>query len=268
MLELDLGDRVKMKLVRIEPGRFLMGSSPQEKERRDDELQHEVEITKAYCMGVYLVTQTQYRQLMGMNPGMFSPGGRLKDKVAGLTTDDFPVESVSWEDAMDFCRMVSLLPDVKEKGWVVDLPTEAEWEYACRAGTSTVFHYGNSLSSEQANFNGRNPYGGATKGPFLGRPTKVGSYAANAWGLYDMHGNVNQWCKDWYDKDYYQNGDKRDPAGPTDGQSRVMRGGPWYANAGLCRAASRNPNEPESRQPHRGFRVVVRLRETQSLPPR
>jgi formylglycine-generating enzyme required for sulfatase activity len=257
-LELDLGDEVKMKVARVEPGRFSMGSSPNELERRDDELQHEVKITKAYCMGVYLVTQAQYRQVMGMNPSMFSPRGRLKDKVVGLATDDFPVESVSWEDAMDFCRMVSLLPDVKGKGWVVDLPTEAQWEYACRAGTNTEFHHGNSLSSEQANFNGKSPYGGAAKGPFLGRPTKVGSYEANAWGLFDMHGNVNQWCKDWYDKDYYKNSEKHDPVGPKDGQSRVMRGGPWYANAGLCRAASRNPNEPEPRQPHRGFRVVVR----------
>ncbi|HLJ95573.1 MAG TPA: SUMF1/EgtB/PvdO family nonheme iron enzyme, partial [Gemmataceae bacterium] len=258
-LELDLGDGIKMKLARIEPGKFLMGSSPNELERRDDELQHEVSITKAYCMGVYLVTQAQYRQVMGTNPSMFSPRGRLKDKVAGHATDDFPVESVSWDDAMDFCRMVSLLPAVKEKGWVIDLPTEAEWEFACRAGTNTEFYYGNSLSSIQANFNGKSPYGGAAKGPFLGRSTKVGSYAANAWGLFDMHGNVNQWCKDWYDKDYYQNSEKHDPVGPKDGRSRVMRGGPWYAAAGLCRAASRNPNEPESRQPHRGFRVVVRL---------
>jgi formylglycine-generating enzyme required for sulfatase activity len=227
-------------------------------ERRDDELLHEVEITKACCMGVYPVTQAQYRQVMGMNPSMFSPRGRLNAKVVGLATDDFPVESVSWEDAMDFCRMVSLLPDLKGNGWVVDLPTESEWEYACRAGTNTVFHDGNSLSSEQANFNGKSPYGGAAKGPSLGRPTKVGSYQANSWGLFEMHGNVNQWCKDWYDKDYYKNSEKHDPAGPKDGQSRVMRGGPWYANAGLCRAASRNPNEPVARQPHRGFRVVVR----------
>jgi formylglycine-generating enzyme required for sulfatase activity len=89
----------------------------------------------------------------------------------------------------------------------------------------------------------------------------VGSYEANAWGLFDMHGNVNQWCKDWYDQDYYHNSAKTDPTGPGNGQSRVMRGGAWYTKAGLCRAASRNPNDPESRQPHRGFRVVVRLRE-------
>src|SRR5262249_26539993 len=202
-LELDLGDGVKMKLGRVEPGKFLMGSPPDEAERREDESQHEVAISKPYCLGVFAVTQAQYRQVMGTKPSRFSPTGDSRDKVSGLNTDDFPVENVSWEEAMDFCRIVSLLPGVWDKGWVVDLPTEAEWEYACRAGTKTAFHYGNSLSSQQANFNGNKPYGDAPKGPNLQRTTKVGSYEANAWGFYDMHGNVLQWCKDWY-----QNKDK------------------------------------------------------------
>jgi formylglycine-generating enzyme required for sulfatase activity len=140
---------------------------------------------------------------------------------------------------------------VRDKGWVVDLPTEAEWEYACRAGTETAFHYGGSLSSLQANFNGNNPYGGAAKGPFLQRTTEVGSYAPNAWGLYDMHGNVLQWCKDRYDKDYHE----------TDGigvSSRVARGGFWGLGSNGCRTARRMPVEPTVRGSGLGFRVVVR----------
>lgn len=157
---------------------------------------------------------------------------------------------------MEFCRVASLSPAVKDKGWVVDLPTEAEWEYACRAGTTTVFHYGNSLSSEQANFNG-NPYGGAAKGPFLGRTTKVGSYAPNAWGLYDMHGNVFQWCKDWYHKDY-------DKTNGEDKSLRVARGGFWGSGSIGCRAARRMPLDPITHGSGLGFRVVVRMREKTS----
>jgi formylglycine-generating enzyme required for sulfatase activity len=252
-LALDLGDGVKMKLARIEPGRFQMGSPPDEAKRRDDEARHEVEITKPYCLGVYAVTQAQFRQVMGMKPSQFSSKGNGRDKVSGLNTDDFPVENVNWEEAMDFCRIVSLLPAVRDKGWVADLPMEAEWEYACRAGTETAFHYGNALSSHQANFNGTNPYGDAAKGPNLQRTTKVGSYEANAWGLYDMHGNVLQWCKDWYDKDY-QNQDKKDTS------QRVARGGGWFVGAPACRAACRLSVDPAARGSGLGFRVVVRLR--------
>jgi formylglycine-generating enzyme required for sulfatase activity/dienelactone hydrolase len=253
-MELDLGGDVKMKLQRVEPGKFLMGSPPDEAGRRDDERQHEAEITRPYCLGVYAVTQAQYRQVMGTKPSRFSPSGDGRDKVSGLNTDDFPVENVSWEEAMDFCRIVSLLPGVRDKGWVADLPAEAEWEYACRAGTKTAFHYGDALSARQANFNGENPYGDAPKGPHLQRTTKVGSYEANAWGFYDMHGNVFQWCKDWYDKDY-QNKEKRDSF------ERVARGGFWLSNAKGCRSARRNPVEPETRGSGLGFRVVLRLRE-------
>jgi formylglycine-generating enzyme required for sulfatase activity len=259
-LELDLGDHVQMKLTRIEPGKFQVGSPPGEAGRSNDERQHEVEITNAYCLGVFLVSQAQYRQVMGTRPSFFSRKGEGKDKVVGLSTDDFPVENVSWEDATDFCRIVSLLPAVRDKGWVVDLPTEAEWEYACRAGTGTAFHYGNSLSSQQANFNGHNPYGDAPKGEFLGRTAKVGSYPANPWGLYDMHGNVFQWCKDGYDRNY-QLVDKNDTS------DRVARGGCFFLAAQNCRAASRFHFSPTLRSsatrrpPPIGFRVVVRQRE-------
>jgi formylglycine-generating enzyme required for sulfatase activity len=253
-LELDLGKGVKMNLVRIEPGKFQMGSPPDETKRYGSETRHEVKLTKPYSLGVYTVTQDQFRQVMGMRPSFFSPKGDGMDKVSGLNTDDFPVENVNWEDAMDFCRVVSLLPAVRDKGWVVDLPTEAEWEYACRAGTQTAFHYGNTLSSQQANFNGDYPYGDAAKGPNLQRTTKVGSYEPNAWGLYDMHGNVLQWCKDWYAKDY-QNRDNKNTL------KRVGRGGAWLFGAPGCRAAMRHTIDPAERVSGIGFRVVVRMRE-------
>ena len=160
-LELDLGGGVKLKVVRIEPGKFLMGSPNHEAEREPygmgSELQHEVEITQPYYLGVYTVTQAQYRQVLGQNPSWFSAQGAGKKEVAGLDTDAFPVESVSWHEAKEFCDKVSALTELKSRGLVVDLPTEAEWEYACRAGTKTVFHSGNSLSSKQANFNGDHP---------------------------------------------------------------------------------------------------------------
>ena len=252
--ELDLGNGVKLKVARIEPGKFQMGSPPSEEGRREDEARHEVEITRPYNIGVYEVTQAQYRQVMGASPSIFSAKGR-RERVAGLNTDDFPVEgNVSWEDAMDFCRIVSSLPGVRDKGWVVDLPTEAEWEYAARAGTQTAFPNGDALSSERENFNGDNPYGGAAKGPRLRRPTTVGSYAPNAWGLYDMLGNVQEWCKDWYVKDY-QPGDQGDKL------NRVIRGGAWNSSARDCRVAHRRAEDPARSDVATGFRVVVRLRE-------
>lgn len=252
-LELDLGENEKLKLVRIEPGKFQMGSPSSEAGRGDDEVQHEVEITKPFCLGIYTVTQAQYKQVMGMKPSRFSPKGDEQEKVSGLNTYDFPVENVNWDEAMDFCRIVSMLPPVRDKGWVVDLPTEAEWEYTCRAGTETAFHFGNSLSSQQANFNGDKPYGDAPKGPFLERTTKVGSYEVNAWGFYDMHGNVLQWCKDWYTKDYSSAG--------KESSERVARGGYWLKDAKGCRAARRLAVGPDARGSALGFRVVVRSRD-------
>ena len=252
--EIDLGEGVRMKFVRIEPGKFQMGSPPEEMGRRDDEAQHEVEITQSYCLGIYEVTQAQFRQVMGRKPSYFSLQGDGWEKVFGLNTDDFPVESVSWDEARDFCRIVSMLPEVRNKGWIVDLPTEAEWEYACRAGTETPFSFGSALSSQQANFDGNNPYGGAAKGEFLNRSTKVGSYAPNAWGLFDMQGNVLEWCKDSYDKNY-RNKDQKDAS------ERVTRGGLWLSGGRNCRAAFRQPVSPSTRASGVGFRVVVRFME-------
>jgi formylglycine-generating enzyme required for sulfatase activity len=139
---------------------------------------------------------------------------------------------------------------------VYRLPTEAEWEYACRAGTTTPFHFGKSLSSRQANFDGNHPYGGAEKGPYLARTCKVGSYKPNKFGLYDMHGNVHQWCSDWYDKDYYKDSPAKDPLGPDRGAVRVLRGGSWIVLGRFCRAADRLTNDPGGRDYNMGFRVA------------
>jgi formylglycine-generating enzyme required for sulfatase activity len=264
-MDVDLGGGVRMKLVRIEAGKFMMGASTQREQEGirkfagekpvDQEKPHEVEISKPFYMGVYAVTQAEYEKVMGKNPSYFSRDGGGAKEVAGLNTARLPVEYVSWEDAMQFCRKLSQM-----EGKTVDLPTEAEWEYACRAGSTEAFHYGNALSSKQANFDGNNPYGEADRGAWLKRPAGVGSYKPNAFGLYDMHGNVRQCCKDWYKRDYYDESPPRDPQGPATGTARVARGGSWYDAAWYCRSAFRHATPPGDRINYMlGFRVVVRL---------
>ena len=204
-LEIDLGD-VKLKAVRLEPGSFIMGSPEKEAFRLDNELQHKVEFAQPFYMGVYLVTQAQYQRIMGKNPSDFSPQGAFKDKIRGMSTEDFPVDSVSWEEAQEFCkRVTAFLPTMRSCKLTCALPTEAQWEYACRAGTKTAYWFGDTISKEQAN------YGNDSES---GRTTKVGSFPPNPWGLYDMHGNVREWCADGYQKDYYAQSPLRDPAGP------------------------------------------------------
>jgi formylglycine-generating enzyme required for sulfatase activity len=180
-----------------------------------------------------------------------------------VDTSDFPVENVSWEQAVEFCKKLTALTG--ERGRENRLPTEAEWEYACRGGAPSyhVFHSGNSLLGKQANFDGTKPYGGADKGAFLNRTCKVGSYEKNGFGLYDMHGNVWEWCADWYDKDYYGKSPPKDPPGPQDppgppgGVARVDRGGCWYSPGQNCRSASRDEYPPGLRYRHLGFRVAM-----------
>jgi formylglycine-generating enzyme required for sulfatase activity len=248
---------VGMKLALIPAGKFTMGSPKMEMERDDEELQHEVAITKPFYMGVYEVTQGQYQNVMGKNNSVF----RL--------SVDHPVEQVPWRDAVDFCAKLSGRLDEQKAGRVYRLPTEAEWEYACRAGTKTVFHGGNTLSSKEANINGNHPYGGAEKGTLLNKTAKVGSYKPNAWGLYDMHGNVAEWCSDFYDPKYYKNSPKDDPKGPKEGVMhtgyrkdyfQVVRGGCWLDEARACRAAFRFRLQPS--EPYRwvGLRVVCEIK--------
>jgi formylglycine-generating enzyme required for sulfatase activity len=205
------------------------------------------------------VTQAQYRKVMGNNPSYFCAEGGGKDTVKGRSTDDFPVENLSWDDAVTFCQKLSVLPAEQRSGRKYRLPREAEWEYSCRAGAPSeqVFHFGNSLSSKQANFNGNHPFGGADKAVYLAQPCQVGSYKPNAFSLYDMHGNVAEWCADWYDKDYYAKSPRRDPQGPSRGFLRVIRGGGWYASGQYCRSADRHGYAPTYRRNLLGFRVAV-----------
>src|SRR5262249_9940711 len=152
------------------------------------------------------------------NPSSFSGSGDGKKKVEGLDTGLFPVENVSWKEATSFCEKLSALSAEKKSRRVYRLPSEAEWEYACRGGAcSQPFHFGPTLSSTQANFQGDTFYAGVEKGPFLKRTCAVGSYPPNAFGLYDMHGNVFEWCADRSGQDYYKKSPHRDPPGPSDG---------------------------------------------------
>jgi len=235
-----------LELLPIPAGEFLMGSPEDEEGREDNETQHLVKITRPYWLGKYPVTQEQWEKTMGDNPSRFSG-------------NDLPVEKVSWEEAIAFCRKLNeregqagRLP----KGYKYSLPTEAEWEYACRAGTTTVFAFGNRLSSHQANFDGESPYGDAEIGPYLETTSPVGNYPPNAWGLCDMHGNVKEYCYDWYGE--YGTGVVTDPIGPSSGESRVTRGGCWYYDGENCRSANRFELNPGLRLDILGFRLSLR----------
>src|SRR5207302_1481786 len=178
-----------------------------------------------YHLGVHLVTQWQWEQVLGKDANHSRFMGKDEGEKKKL-----PVDYVSWEDCQQFCEKLGEL-----EGRHYQLPSEAEWEYACRAGTTTPFHYGIYLTSTQANFDGRYHYGKAED--YLQRTCKVGSYRPNAFGLYDMHGNVWEWCSDWFDEDYYKNSPRKDPRGPDIGEYRVMRGGSWNFDLRLCRSA-------------------------------
>jgi formylglycine-generating enzyme required for sulfatase activity len=248
-----------MKLCWCPPGRFLMGSPPGEPERRPGEDQVEVTLTRGFWAGKFEVTQGDWKRVMGRLPG--PPTAELPER------DDLPVGNVTFAEAEAFCRRLTELARASgelPQGWEFRLPTEAQWEYACRAGTTTATAFGDSLSRGQANFKGRPYNGGADDGPSLGRATPVGRYPANAWGLHDMHGNTFEWCRDWYhaklpggvDPDLH---DTRATAQRNrDGtSSRVRRGGAWTDDGWPCRSACRLRFEPERRYDHIGFRVVA-----------
>jgi uncharacterized protein (TIGR02996 family) len=256
----EVVNSIGMRLALIPPGRFRMGSPSGENERGGDEEAHEVGLTRPFYLGVFPVTQGQWLRVRGDNPSYFCATGEGREEVEGLDTGDFPVEQVSWEDAQAFLAKLTARPEEKEAGWTYRLPSEAEWEYACRGGasSSTPFCFGRSLASAQANFDGAYPYGGAEKGPSLGRTCPAGSYRPNAWGLFDLHGNVWDWCSDWYAKDYYGKSPAQDPLGPSSGSFRVVRGGSWGDAGGRdCRAASRSGSAPSSRDYYLGFRVAA-----------
>lgn len=246
---------IGMKLARIPAGRFRMGSPSSEAEREAEETLHEVSISKPFLMGVYEVTQAEFAKLDEKPRAFFTSerGG----------SPNHPMENIEWNTASEFCRKLSALPDESRAGRRYRLPTEAEWEYACRAGTSTAFHYGNSLSAKQANFNGNEPYA-ADKGPYLRKTVAVGSYEPNGFGLHDMHGNVAEWCADWYDPDYYSSSPEESPRGPPVGVLSddynnfylVVRGGCWLDDARACRSAYRHRAMHRNLYRLIGFRVV------------
>lgn len=264
---------IKLKLAFIPPGEFEMGSPESEKDRDNNEKLHHVKLTKGFYLGAYEVTQSQFEKVLGRNPAGFSKDGDEKSAVEGKDTTSFPVEQVSWCDSVEFCNALSKsegLPEYYtlirynkrkivgaevakngEKGY--RLPTEAEWEYACRAGTKTPFHFGDMLNSKDANMNGEYPYGTSTKGASLERTREVGAYAPNKFGLYDMHGNVGEWCNDWYG-DYA--GDGVDPKGPDSGDWVVLRGGAYFVSGRHARSASRVAIAPYIRAVSGGFRVA------------
>jgi formylglycine-generating enzyme required for sulfatase activity len=251
---------INMKLALIPAGKFKMGSPATEAEREEKELQHEVEISRPFYLGVYEVTQREWTSVPGQP-------NRSRFNASSGGGPDHPVENVDWRRAVDYCKRLSNLAAEKKAGRKYRLPTEAEWEYACRAGTKTAFHFGNTLSSKQANFNGNFPFGGVEKGPYLRRTSKVGSYKPNAWGLYDMHGNVQEWCSDFYDPDYYKKSPKVDPQGPAKGVLptdykdfyRVVRGGSWLDEARGCRSAYRFRAMPHDAYQIVGLRVVCEI---------
>jgi formylglycine-generating enzyme required for sulfatase activity len=271
-LTIDIADGVKLKLVLIpaKGKKFWMGSPETEKDRSENELQHEVEFTKDYYLGVFEVTQAQYRASNGRDPPalQFSKNGCGAAKVKGMNTDEFPVERVSWDDAKEFCD--KLTEKAAPKGYVFRLPTEAEWEYACRGGDSekesVPFYFksgpSKSLSAGQINFRADFPYGGgkADDDKFLARTATVGSHpeAVNALGIYDMQGNTWEWCADWYGP--YPKEKVTDPTGPKTGVWKVMRGGSWYNYGSRCRAACRYVNFPEDMHSDLGFRVAMGLK--------
>jgi formylglycine-generating enzyme required for sulfatase activity len=238
VMVVDLPEDVQMEFTSIPAGSFMMGSLASERGRDWDEGQHQVTITKPFRLGVYEVTQEQWQAVMGSNPSYFK--GNKK-----------PVKKVSWDDANEFCRKLSNLT-----GGTFRLPTEAEWEYACRAGTTTAFNTGETISTDQANYNGNYTYGNGRKGVDRERTTPVGSFKSNAWGLYDMHGNVWEWCSDWHGD--YLKGSVSDPKGPGNGRNRVLRGGSWYNDPEYCRSAYRDGFAPGFRSlNYYGFRVAL-----------
>ena len=243
-ITIPLSDTVDLDLIWIEPGTFLMGSPEDELGRRDNETQHQVTLTKGYWMGKYKVTQAQYHAVMGKNPSKFKG-------------DDLPVEYVSWDDAVMFCAILTAVEKIKGRlpeGYEYTLPTEAQWEYACRAGTATALNSGKNLSdaykcSEMDEVGWYKYNSDDTTHP-------VGQKQPNAWGLYDMHGNVNEWCLDWYEKDY-PTSSVTDPVVLNEDVWHVHRGGGWYRDASRCRSASRDYDSAPLKASHTGFRVVL-----------
>jgi len=235
-------------MVWIEPGTFMMGSPEDEQDRMDNEgPQTEVTLTQGFFIGKYEVTQGEYEAAIGGNPSYFTGDSKR------------PVETVNWNDAVDFCSRLTQQERAAGRlpvGYEYRLPTEAQWEYACRAGMATRFSFGDALESDD-----RCGYSALMDsyvnwcGNGISRPERVGSKLPSRWGLHDMHGNVWEWCADWYGT--YSGGEDKDPAGPVSGLQRVIRGGDWSNLAKYVRTASRRGDRPDVQNSYIGFRVAL-----------
>ena len=226
---------LSIEMLWVKPGTFEMGSPLGEAKRRDSETPHTVTLSRGFYLGKHEVTQAQWQKVMGSNPSFFKGADR-------------PVERVSWTDVTSFCDKLTELERKAGRlpaGMAYQLPTEAQWEYACRAGTKTAFSFGAELTSEQANISG---------GP--GETVDLDKYPGNSWGFHDMHGNVFEWCADWYGA--YPTGAVGDPVGPAVGSARVRRGGSWSHTASSARSAIRNWNGPAYSSINLGFRLSLR----------
>ena len=228
----DLGGGVTLELVWCPPGTFMMGSPESEETRYDNETQHQVTLTQGFWMGKYEVTQAQWERVLGSNPSEFKGDPRL------------PVEQVSWEGCQAFIDKLNS----RVNGGGFRLPTEAQWEYACRAGSRTAYCFGDSVSG-LADYAWYDENSGSKTHP-------VGQKRPNGWGLHDMHGNVWEWCLDWYDADFYSKSPERDPENTTKSVLRALQGGSWYNNPRHCRSAYRGWGDPSDRLDGLGFRVV------------
>jgi formylglycine-generating enzyme required for sulfatase activity len=231
---------VQMEFVWIPPGVFKMGSPESERcHKKHEGPVHKVEISRGFWMGKYEVSQGQWEPVMGFNPSKFKGFSK-------------PVEEVSWNDVQDFIRKLN--DRIRHNSY--RLPTEAEWEYACRAGTRTSFNTGTCISTKQANYNGHYSFTGCEKGSFRNSTVDVGSFPPNNWGLHDMHGNVYEWCSDRYNLRGYSDSRLKDPQGPSEGKFRVLRGGSWIFPDYSLRCASRAGHYPDYQVNCIGFRLV------------
>jgi formylglycine-generating enzyme required for sulfatase activity len=240
---IDLGNGVKIEVALVPAGRFIMGSPPDEPSHSRSEKQRPIEIDKPFYIAKYEMTQAQYQEMMDKNDSKY------KDPK-------FPVSGMPYFDCTVLLGKMNEL--VKKKG-AFALPTEAQWEFACRAGTATAFHFGGTASTNDANFDGEVPYPGSPRGRNRDKPMPVGSFKPNAFGLYDMHGNVFEWCNEWYKEDLNTARLKLKPADPTGRRSyarRVMKGGSWYNYARHCRAAHRFSQVPRYGSEVAGIRVI------------
>jgi len=245
----EVGKRMVLSIKGVEypfrrcpPGTFMMGSPTNEASRYSNETQHRVTLTRGFWLLEMAVTQEMWESLMAENPSDFQ--GNL----------NLPVERVSWNHCQDYIQKLNDM-DIAPSGYKFSLPTEAQWEYACRAGTTTPFNFGSAINGDKANCNGSWPFG-EREGKYHGKTSEAGSYPANAWGLYDMHGNVWEWCSDWYD--VYPSVEVTDPAGGLIGTNRITRGGCWGVNGKLCRSAFRLLSHPTlSENTNTGLRIAL-----------